>query len=111
LKFRLIYLFAIVTGFAVVFALLEWSMLAASFGSIIIFGPTVACATSDQRSAFVPGLVSAAFWAIPTLFFVGVLFSMADPSGRGMHDPRWLIAIPITVSVIGGYVGGRIALH
>ena len=107
MQFRIHHLLAIGTGFAAVFALINWSMLAAALASIVVFGPTIAHATAAKTSALVPGLLSAAFWtfaAVPVLF-------LSDFSALGIDDPRWLISVPIAASLIGGYVGGRIALH
>ena len=111
LNFRLLHLFAIITGFAVVFALIEWSMLAATIVSVVVFGPTVAHATSAKTSAFVPGMLSAAFWTFVATVFVAVLLPRDNFSELGISYSQWFISIPIAASMIGGYIGARIALH
>ena len=84
------------------------------------FGPLVAHSFVPTRSAIVTGLFSAVFWTI-LLGFFAIGFYVLKTASFHPHlvrddEPHISIAVitlavPVLTSIVGGYIGARIAQH
>lgn len=118
MQFRLIHLFAVTTWLAAVLALYRLHPIAVFLACPATFGPLGGLAVAKSIEGAIVGLVSAVFWCV-LLSFVGgvVVFSsvfVLGAHGSLEHWPLWSFPtcfVYLTAcSLIGGYVGGRIAI-
>lgn len=122
LRFSLAHVGLYSAGIAITLSLAPHSFVFASAVAPLLLGPVLGHAVSSDKAGILLGGVSAVFWSF---FFsygpmVIVAFSMltVGESGDamligGVFSPLEAIVLfgNLTASTIGGFVGGRVAIH
>lgn len=112
LKFTIPHLLALVTVVSVVCALTQYSVLAAMFACPFTVGPTIAHAFLPTRSALFAGALSSIYWTflvtLPVYPLTHLVFVGFDAR---LELTPWLISIPLFSSIMGGYLGARVAAN
>ena len=120
MRFDLLHFLLFVAAIAAVLASFQLHLFLAMAVCPFVFGPLVAHSFAPTRSAVLAGLFSAIFWTILFgVFAVGFyVLKTASFYPHLIHDgdPNILIAIitlavSVLTSVIGGYIGARVAQH
>ena len=120
MRFDLLHFMLFVAAIAAVLASFQIHLFLAMAVCPFAFGPLVAHSFVPTRSAIVTGLFSAVFWTI-LLGFFAIGFYVLKTASFHPHlvrddEPHISIAVitlavPVLTSIVGGYIGARIAQH
>lgn len=118
MQFRIFHLFAATAWLAVVFALYRLHPVIALLACPVTLGPLGGYVVAKSVEGAILGFVSAVFWCVLLSLLGGVvlfgILSALGAHGTADHAPVWLFPICIiylaACSLLGGYVGGRIAV-
>ncbi|EKK02636.1 hypothetical protein RBSH_02051 [Rhodopirellula baltica SH28] len=118
MQFRLSHLLAVVAWVAVVLALYRFHTAIALLACPVTFGPLVGYVGKPTLEGAIVGFISAVFWCV-LCGFVGVVLLYAILVVSGAHGappdalPLWAFLTCFVYfaasSMLGGYIGGRIA--